>query len=554
MYVDYKPEKDTFLSRFEAAKQLYAPGCKRNATISVLIECFAGPCIDPTRDVQASSSRTSFSRNEMMLDSAGIYTGEEDASDQNLLVVELYLNKLYQQVVTDVAEESMKAAVERVKESPHHATSGEWVITDARHDSTSNAYHSTVPCLAGSSTEFVLPQVIAQGLNITEVAHGYQATIKQYVQQLGMVNSYDTWHGTKNVAKQLHRICASMVRTRDRTWFTELFDKARCTKVHLYWCMRNCGGNPDCLRAMIVNISKHFQEAQWQKKSYDSSTKCRTFNVGDAVWLHVPTAGKLEAKWEGGWTQEQPAAVQRRYPQRIRHPVLRLDDTSGNKSKIWNKFDSWCFQLAGLPKKENANLQNIHFMCSSNKAPVMEKAKLLFLALRMALFFLMLYCSMICAVTWRLPLICSAEYAIRISRNIAKYYKSFVGRNFKALAQMALFVLSPFLAPAEIEVWLALSKVFKFTYCDRVNPESMGYHETIVQNFVATTVVHSIFLLYGGSPKSTCFFIFLNICECLFRHLVITPKACLKHAVLLLISVIHAADGWKRTNLQPKGN
>ncbi|KAL5502235.1 hypothetical protein EMCRGX_G008976 [Ephydatia muelleri] len=202
----------------------------------------------------------------------------------------VYLNKLYQQVVTDVAEESMKAAVERVKESPHHATSGEWVITDARHDSTSNAYHSTVPCLAGSTHRIVGISTLSRqqhrvrltssycprfalvsqlftfsrflsnkGLNITEVAHGYQATIKQYVQQLGMVNSYDTWHGTKNVAKQLHRICASMVRTRDRTWFTELFDKARCTKVHLYWCMRNCGGNPDCLRAMIVNISKHFQ-------------------------------------------------------------------------------------------------------------------------------------------------------------------------------------------------------------------------------------------------------------------------------------------------------
>eukprot|EP00731_Ephydatia_muelleri_P033475 Em0030g32a len=160
----------------------------------------------------------------------------------------VYLNKLYQQVVADVAEESMKAAVERVKESPHHATSGE-VCTKVLN---AHVYQH-------SSTEFVLPQVIAQGLNITEVAHGYQATIKQYVQQLGMVNSYDTWHGTKNVAKQLHRICASTVRTRDRTWFTELFDKARCTKVHLYWCMRNCCGNPDCLRAMIVNISKHFQ-------------------------------------------------------------------------------------------------------------------------------------------------------------------------------------------------------------------------------------------------------------------------------------------------------
>ena len=31
--------------------------------------------------------------------------------------------------------------------------------------------------------------------------------------------------GTKNVAKQLHRICAGSVHTRDRTWFTELSDK-----------------------------------------------------------------------------------------------------------------------------------------------------------------------------------------------------------------------------------------------------------------------------------------------------------------------------------------
>ena len=34
-----------------------------------------------------------------------------------------------------------------------------------------------------------------KGLNITEVAYDYQATIKLYVRQLGMVNSYDPWHG-----------------------------------------------------------------------------------------------------------------------------------------------------------------------------------------------------------------------------------------------------------------------------------------------------------------------------------------------------------------------
>ena len=41
-----------------------------------------------------------------------------------------------------------------------------------------------------------------KGLNITVVAHGYQAAIKQYVQQLGMVNSYDTWHGKVSIGFQ----------------------------------------------------------------------------------------------------------------------------------------------------------------------------------------------------------------------------------------------------------------------------------------------------------------------------------------------------------------
>ena len=47
------------------------------------------------------------------------------------------------------------------------------------------------------------------------------------------------------------------------------------------------------------------QEAQWQKAFYDSTTKSRTFNVGDVVWLHVPTAGKLDTRWEGGWTVKE---------------------------------------------------------------------------------------------------------------------------------------------------------------------------------------------------------------------------------------------------------
>ena len=36
---------------------------------------------------------------------------------------------------------------------------------------------------------------VFKDLNITEVAHDYQTALKRYVKELGMVNSYDTWHG-----------------------------------------------------------------------------------------------------------------------------------------------------------------------------------------------------------------------------------------------------------------------------------------------------------------------------------------------------------------------
>ncbi|KAL5483752.1 hypothetical protein EMCRGX_G020164 [Ephydatia muelleri] len=77
--------------------------------------------------------------------------------------------------------------------------------------------------------------------------------------ELGEVKQRYISSGTKNVAKEMRKICAGTVRNRDKTWFSELSDKARTTNVHLYWCMRNCDGDPDRLRAMIMNISKHFQ-------------------------------------------------------------------------------------------------------------------------------------------------------------------------------------------------------------------------------------------------------------------------------------------------------
>ena len=54
---------------------------------------------------------------------------------------------------------------------------------------------------------------------------------------------------------------------------------------------------------------------------------------------------------------------------------------------------------------------------------------------------------------------------MKVSTDISKYYRSFVGRDFKAFVQIALFVLSPSLTASVTKVWLALSKVSYAVAC-----------------------------------------------------------------------------------------
>ena len=50
-------------------------------------------------------------------------------------------------------------------------------------------------------------------------------------------------------------------------------------------------------------------------------------------------------------------------------------------------------------------------------------------------------------------------FSCHITGNICYYYKSFVGRDFKAWMQMAVFILEHYLSASELECWLLLSKV-----------------------------------------------------------------------------------------------
>ena len=59
----------------------------------------------------------------------------------------------------------------------------------------------------------------------------------------------------------------------------------------------------------------------------------------------------------------------------------------------------------------------------------------------------------------RIASFCYCGFSVRITGNIAYHYKSFIGRDFKAWMQMALFIIHGYITNDEKRCWLALSKV-----------------------------------------------------------------------------------------------
>ena len=64
------------------------------------------------------------------------------------------------------------------------------------------------------------------------------------------------------------------------------------------------------------------QAASNQKVAYDFKTRGRKFTEGDPVWLSIPTAGKLDPRWEGNWTIKS-----------IKSPVT-MEISDGNRTRV----------------------------------------------------------------------------------------------------------------------------------------------------------------------------------------------------------------------------
>ena len=81
------------------------------------------------------------------------------------------------------------------------------------------------------------------GLKVTEVAHDFHAGVRKYVtEDLGLLNSYDTWHGNiasmllslqfsmsemNNVVKAMKKVGQGAAKEEGKTWFIQLKDKRK---------------------------------------------------------------------------------------------------------------------------------------------------------------------------------------------------------------------------------------------------------------------------------------------------------------------------------------
>ncbi|KAJ7339667.1 hypothetical protein OS493_006075 [Desmophyllum pertusum] len=189
----------------------------------------------------------------------------------------------YMQTVLKAGDDCMTEQIHEVQNTDsYQQRNGATVITDCRHDSTANAYHSTVAMLSyetkhvvavqtvtkevfrsSQTHEFeamqqIIPAVQAKGLTVIEVAHDFVLKIKNWLLTLNIQNSFDTWHGTKGVAKAMKEISCGAQKWEGEKWFAELSDKQASVKRHFYYSMKNCT-SPDNLRRRLLTILDHYR-------------------------------------------------------------------------------------------------------------------------------------------------------------------------------------------------------------------------------------------------------------------------------------------------------
>nr|XP_058940551.1 uncharacterized protein LOC131768864 [Pocillopora verrucosa] len=146
----------------------------------------------------------------------------------------------------------MLAAQEQVKSNPAYAVNGECVITDARHDSSQSAAHTTVSALS-FSTKKVLAVVNWSKANETSAVSREVPMTKELLTYLCETQ------GAKSVTKAMKKVASGPQRDEGSKWFFELSDKVKSTRTHVYFCMKNSPPTEEEFQGTLLNVVDHYQ-------------------------------------------------------------------------------------------------------------------------------------------------------------------------------------------------------------------------------------------------------------------------------------------------------
>ena len=124
--------------------------------------------------------------------------------------------------------------------------------------------------------------------------HDGNTSVTKYVEnrEEGVKNSYDTWHATKGITKQLKKVTGGPKRDHGKTWHVDLSDKAASIRTHMHWAMKHCDGSSEKLCDMLDNIVPHYK-GNHEKCHPTSRCKADPVYEPTKVTLRDPVAERL---------------------------------------------------------------------------------------------------------------------------------------------------------------------------------------------------------------------------------------------------------------------
>ncbi|VDI76549.1 Hypothetical predicted protein [Mytilus galloprovincialis] len=205
---------------------------------------------------------------------------------------ETTLNSIFQKyapVVSQLVKESYETALLEEIASYEELQEGIDIVTDARHGTRKNSMYTDVVCLGARTHKVLRVETISKvdctsaqkheligteriyeyfknlrdeyEVKIRVHCHDRNTSVNKFIRINGIdtESTNDTWHATKNIAKEIKTICSGPRYKEGQTWHPELSDKAASIKTHLYWAMKNCNKDPVKLKLSLLNIVEHYK-------------------------------------------------------------------------------------------------------------------------------------------------------------------------------------------------------------------------------------------------------------------------------------------------------